>query len=683
MIESRVASVRISFGNPLRFLCSDATDVIRPPARLTLPDWADRHRWISAEVNPVESGQWHTDRAEYLRGAMEAITEPDVYKIPIMKSSRSGFTAAIGENTVGYHIHADPTTIIYFVPTKEKALDFSKMHFTPMVRDSECLRDKVKPTRSKDAENTLLTKKFPGGWFKCRWATSAINFRQDTARVVIGDDVDGWPHSVQGEGNPIALMERRTRTVWNRKIIVISNPTIAGSSLIEFEYANSTQGHYYVPCPRCAHMQILVFGKDSVFARPTNGKLIGGLVNGYVHPQTGAVSVGLRFDSENCSWACYVCEGCGYLIPESKKFSMVARGEWRHLNVAGAQIVNGQISKGFHLSEFYSTFNATWLGEAQEFLTAKQSSENLRVWVNNIAGETFEEEAFTISDHILQERLEEWEKLPHGVLALTAGVDLQGDRIEYFVWGWGENLERWHIDHQVFFGSPYDNSLWNRFDAYVTSTEYVHESGMRLMPRCIFIDSGFSSHDVYRFTASREKREVRGHIVSMIAVKGHDGRRPLIKAGTRDRGTRASLLILGQDDAIGNLYESLKHQPPKDMAQGFPAGYVHLNKRFGTLEFLRQLSAKRRLTIWTKHGAKRLVWDLPANRRDEAQDGAVYAYCAKEFINPNFVMIRQDLEKKARGLSLAQIPIAQTKTIVAQPQVRIIKDPRGGTRRSF
>lgn len=621
-------------------------ELMRPAEVQTLSEWSDKHRIISPEANPTEYGPWHTDRAEYLRGPMDAFTDTEHTEVVIMKSSRSGLTAAIVENGIAYHVHSDPATIMLALPTKDKAIGFAKKNLDPLIRDNPTIANRIRPPRGKDSNTTKLFKPYEGGSLTLVWAGSGASFRGDTYRIFMADDVDGFPISAGAEGDPFSLGKRRTITVWNRKIVGISSPTIAGLSRIALEYSISDQRHFYVPCPICNHQQVLVFSKESPWVKPTSDNIVGNLAGRFAAEHT-TYTIGLKFDKENCTWATYVCEKCQKEIDEVDKVEMVRHGRYIAANPSVTDIA------GFHISELYSDFNTSWTRIAKEFLEAKQSSETLKVFINNVLGETFDEEAFAISEHFLQQRVTDYVMAPRACFLLSAGADIQGDRIEYFVWGWGLGDECWLIDHQVIIGNPYDELTWSKLDAYITETRYKHESGIPLKPFCMLVDSGDFTDEVYRFTAPREKRWI-------FASKGYDKPRPLVTAGkSRDRQTGAKLLIIGVDEAKGKLYSMIKGEKEGP-------GFVHLNLK-ATAEFCRQLIAEKYVRFINKAGKIVKKWILPAGRRNEALDGWVMAYCAMRYRRPVMPIVKKEFEKKVEQFKSQPVQAQQEQSNATTP----------------
>lgn len=640
------------YGDPDKLLNPYMLGSLTPPPRMEISEWAEERRVLSQETNPVEFGKWRNDRVPYLPGMMNACSPFSPYReVWIMKSSRSGVTTGIAENLMGYHIDIDPCPMMYVAPAKENASKFSRKNFTPMVRDVPVLARKISTSRTRDGNNTIFFKMFPGGLVQFVWSTSDKCFRGDTMRIVMCDDVDAFSANNR-EGDPVTLAFRRAATVYNRKLIAISNPTVAGVSRIELGYSNSNQGHYYVRCPKCTHAQVLVFGPLSVFAKPTNGNLIGGLVTGWQDPETKTVMMGLQFDKHNCTWAYYICEGCGAKLQETDKPAMLQSGEWRFLNNEVTDIA------GFHISELYSTLESTWLNICREFLKAKQSAETLQAWVNNTVGETFEMESFTVSDHLLQSRVEDYGVVPAGCYFLTAGIDLQEDRMEVSVWGWGIGDEQWLIEHQVFYRIPSDTMAWQNLDKYLQRA-WLHESGVPMHLIVTFFDSGNETRTVYKWCSTRQRRKY-GPVFPVKGSRKTDD--PMIPVGRRMR----NVLMLGVSEAKQRLYTRLA------IAEHGP-GFVHLNKH-ATLSFIRQLTAEKRVPHYNKKGQRLLTWVLPPNKRNEALDCAVYAYCAKEFVNPVMDQIIKNFEKRIeqyKANPVKETPTEETHT--AAPSRRRVR----------
>ena len=309
-----------------------------PPKKLSLSAWADEYAYLSVESS-AEGGRWRT--LPYQKGIMDAVTDPNVEQISVMKSARVGYSKILN-HIIGYHIHNDPTSIMLVQPTIEDATGYSKEEIAPMLRDTKCLQGLVSDAKAKDGQNTLLQKLFPGGNLTLVGANSPRGFRRVSRRIVLFDETDGYPASAGTEGDQIKLGIKRTEFFANRKIVAGSTPTVKDFSRIEKLFNQTDQRRYYVPCPnpKCNHMQYLRWANFECF-------------------------------ENDPSTTIYKCEKCNHHIPHTKKRWMVERGEWR-----ATAPYNGK-HVGFHIWAAYSySPNASWQNLMEEFLAVRMIKSN-------------------------------------------------------------------------------------------------------------------------------------------------------------------------------------------------------------------------------------------------------------------------------------------------------------------
>ena len=180
-------------------------------------------------------------------------------RVVFMKAAQVGATEA-GNCFLGFIIHQAPGPALAVQPTVELAKRNSRQRIDPLIEESPALRDKVKPARSRDAGNTMLSKEFAGGILIMTGANSAVGLRSTPARYIFLDEVDAYPASADEEGDPVSLAEARSLTfAHRRKVFLASTPTIRGLSRIEREYEASDQRRYFVACPHCGTSQWLKF----------------------------------------------------------------------------------------------------------------------------------------------------------------------------------------------------------------------------------------------------------------------------------------------------------------------------------------------------------------------------------------------------------------------------------------
>jgi len=540
---------------------------------MTISQWADQFRKLSSESS-AEPGTWATHRAEYQRGIMDAISAPGAERVVVMTSSQVGKTEIIN-NVVGFHVSHDPAPILVLQPTLEMAETWSKDRLAPMLRDTPVLTGAVADPRSRDSGNTMLHKRFTGGHLTVVGANSPSSLASRPIRVLLADEVDRYPPSAGTEGDPLSLAVRRTATFWNRRVVVVSTPTIKGLSRIEMEYEASDKRRYFVPCQHCGHAQTLVWGQ-------------------------------IKWPDGRPEAAAYSCIECGCEWSEADRLSAIRHGEWRITDPDGRYA-------GFHLNELYSPWSSI-SKIAVEFIAAKRSPETLKTWVNTCLGETWEADSEKIDPHAFSDRLEHWpDGAPLGVLLVTCGVDVQANRLEVERVGWGVDEESWSLDHHTLHGDPSDPELWRRLDAYL-SQPTIRDDGREMPVRTTCVDSGgHHTQMVYKFCRLRRSRRI-------FAIKGRDEANTIWPTAARARkGKVADVVIVGVTAAKDAIYSRLKVPQPGP-------GFCHFPHGRGVVWF-EQLTSE---VVQTKYvrGFPRRIYVLPEGRRNEALDCRVYAYAA-------------------------------------------------------
>lgn len=556
------------------------TTSLKPPPRLNVSDWADTYRQLSSESS-AEAGKWSTSRAEYQRGMMNAVSDPDIENVVLMTAAQIGKTELIN-NVVGYHIHQDPAPMLVVQPTLEMAQTWSKDRLAPAIRDTPALSDKIKNPRSRDSGNTTLHKVFSGGHVTACGANSPSSLASRPCRIILCDEVDRYPISAGTEGDPVGLAKRRSATFWNRKIILVSTPTEKGASRIEQAYEESDKRKYFVPCPDCGEHQVLVWSN-------------------------------VRWEKDQPKTAEYTCEHCGSLWPDVKRFRAIRQGEWR------ATAEGDGKTAGFHLSGLYSPWTPME-DTVRDFLAAKRDPMRLKTWVNTFLGETWEEQGDQIDEYDLIERREDWgPDLPEEVLMLTAGIDVQDDRLEYEIVGWGRGEESWSIRYETLYGDPSTAELWMRLDTALGEI-YNHPSHGEMVLRSACIDTGgHYTQQVYNYARQRAGRRV-------FAIKGVGGEgKPIVGRPTKNNIGKINLFPVGTDTAKELVYSRLKMQTPGEGYCHFPEGRNE--------EFFRMLTAEKKMTKYFK-GRPRREW-VKIRSRNEALDCRVYATAALAILNLN------------------------------------------------
>ena len=581
----------------------EAMAVLKPPPKLKISQWADQERRLSSEAS-AEPGRWYTSRANYQQGIMDSISDPSIKDIVIMAGSQVGKTEML-LNIVGYHISQDPAPMLVVQPTLEMAQSFSKDRLAPMLRDTPCLKGKVKDPRSRDANNTTTHKVFPGGHVSLVGSNSPSGLASRPIRIVLCDEVDRYPPSAGSEGDPIQLARKRSATFWNRKIVMVSTPTNKGASRIEQAFEESDKRYYLVPCEDCGEEQKLKWSN-------------------------------VKWEKDKPETASYVCEGCGSIWDDAKRFRAIRNGKWE-----ATEDFKGVA--GFHISGLYSSWTPLADG-VRDFLSAKKMTETLRVWTNVYLAESWEDQGERVDDFAVAERSEPFgELLDSNILVITCGVDVQDDRIELEVVGWGREEESWSIDYRTLYGDPSTPQLWNDLDTILKST-YKTEDGRTIGIRATCVDSGgHYTQAVYNFVRPREGKRI-------FAIKGMAGEtRPIVSRPTRNNIGKIRLFTLGVDNIKELIFSRLK-------ITEVGAGYCHFPDDRSD-EYFKQLASSEKIVTKFHKGFPRREF-VKTRTRNEALDCRVYSIGAFSILNLNLNAISDKInmekEKKVEKEEISQ-----------------------------
>ena len=603
----------------------DGLQAAIPESALTISDWAEKYRVVSQErvADPSLAGSWRNDRTPYLVEIMNAVTDSSVNEIIFKKSAQVGGTEVLN-NIIGFFIHIDPATILYVAENEGKARAWSTECFAPMLRDTPVLAEIMHTAKQRDSSNQIESKAFRGGHFALAWATSPATLSSRPRRVILTDETDAFIST--NEGNPIDLAEARTKTAGNqRKIIHVSTPREAETSVIEPMYQNSTRERFFVPCPHCEEFQTLDF-RDS---------------------ETGLRN--LRWDDDAPETAYYVCAACACVIEDSDKEWMLERGEWRVTNPD----YRGN-RRGFWISELYSPFSA-WSDLAKAYLEAKNHPDKLQVFVNTRLAELWQTDGEKIDYADLSFKKEDFAaEVPDGVLLLTAGVDVQDDRLECEIVGWGEDFENWSVAYKVFYGSPAEKEVWQELKDFLTR-DFDGEGDAVFRVKAAAIDTGgHHTQDVYKFCKNNTGRR-------FFAIKGaNTPGKPISPQKPSIVGTlRVRLFTIGTEAAKDLIFAGLKKQE-------FGPGFCHFPSDRDE-HYFKMLCAEKKIQKFVSGKAKHFWVKVSERARNEALDCRVYALAAVHILNPDWKSFRHGIktrrEKKSAQIDPRKITSAENDLI--------------------
>ena len=615
-MTSRLAAVR------LNKVIAKAMAGMLPPDDLTVTEWAEQNRRLSAE-SAAEPGPWRTERTPYLREPMNAWTDPKIRHIVMVAASQVGKSEFLN-NCIGYVIDQDPGSILFVHPTTIDAKEYSKLRIAPMIRDCPTLRKKVSDPKSRDSGNTILQKTYPGGILTMCGSTEAHALASKPIRYVLGDERDRWALSAGNEGDPWDLAMARQTTFYNAKSGEVSTPTVKNASAIEAAYATGTMERWKSRCPHCGeyheiqwadirfeHDEIIVAGEKTYKVRSVY----------------------------------YACPGCGCISTEAEMKRAPAR--WEADNPAAYE----QGTRSFWLNAFVSQW-ASWESIILKYLNAIGSTRKMQVVYNTCFGELWEDRGDLEDEDSLMARREEYPaELPEGVLVLTAGVDTQDDRMEYEIVGHGHFGETWGIEKGIIMGRPDDDAVWAQLDELVFDRVLRFENGVGLKMSMSFVDEGgHFTQEVRMQCRARLGKKV-------FCIKGMPGSdKPYTAPPKKQKIIIKQTAVgtcwqyqIGVDSGKEVIMDNLRVQTPG-------AKYCHFPKRddYGSGYFTGLLSEVK---VYDPNKKQPWQWKkIPGHERNEALDCRNYALAAFKVLPKNLDEI--DRRLKEAGGERAPAPVA-------------------------
>ncbi|WP_333683081.1 phage terminase large subunit family protein [Pontibaca methylaminivorans] len=585
--------------DPFRHLRADLFRAMRPPPRLDLGEWVESTvrlpSTVAAQAGRMVLMPWQREVAR-------SIGDNRVERVTILKSARVGATQLMVAG-IGHFALNDPSPQLVVMPSESDCKMLLASIIEPTFAASPTLRNALSENVS--GRDTMLSRHYPGGSLALVSGASPRNLRARTARVLWLDEVDGLDVSAGDEGDPVSLAIRRTMTYGTRrKIVMASTPVDEATSRIARAYGEGDSSIWELPCPHCGDFHEL---KWSMIQWPEG------------RPED----------------AYFVCPSCGCITQEAEKPAMIERGRWR----ATRPEVQGHHS--YRLNTFGASIlpTAAWGVLASEFLGAKRDPATLKTWVNTVAGEVWRDESDGMDDADLLSRLEPigLDRLPPEVIALTAGVDVQHDRLELSTLGWTADDKPLVLAHETIWGDVFAPDLWLGLSDLL-GRSFPHPRGGTLRYDATLIDSGDgqTSDLVYDFCRGRMAKRV-------FPSKGVSGfREPPTRLGNVAGKKWVRLQLVGVDSIKRRIMGLVK------------SGGLRLSDTL-TASWTEQLASERLRTRYRK-GVPILEWHRLGGRRAEALDCAVYGIAARS-------VVTIDTERRTGELSSQAAPKAPPRVI--------------------
>lgn len=558
-----------------------------PADELSCSEWAEKYRIIADGTSAV-TGPWANELYPHTAGIMDALGSGVVREAMIIGATQLAKTE-IYLNYAGYRIHQHPAPIMLTLPTEEKTKELYNKRLLPMIREAkDGILQKLCTMKGNIKVDELS---FVGGEFYLAWATSASTLSSRPVEIIIIDEEDEMK-PLKEYGHPVDLARERLKSFPGGILIRVGKPMLADGIVASAAIAD----YYffrYVPCPHCG--EYFIFELEGLCPKNISIKdFVGG--------------------------AYYECPHCSETINEQERRAMLLLGIWRTKSGALLEDVlskNEDLTVAFHISSFYAPFVSFDL-MLENYLKAKsKGSSTLKVFYEGWLGINYDSISQIADDEIalIYNNREHYtsELLPGGVCILTAAVDVQSNRLEILVKGWGLNQENWHIWHEAFSGSPQSNIAWDGLDRFLART-YLHPCGLRFPVLCTVVDSGAFTDYVYAYTKKREGRNI-------FSIKGGNTiDAPIVSRSSLAGHVKAQLYTLNSHKLKDNVFNYIHDTAEvyKDKNSPDVTGFMHFNQQCDH-RYFEQLTSEKKI----KSG-KRELFEKIEGRRNEILDMTAY-----------------------------------------------------------
>jgi len=584
-----------------------------PPPPMLPSEWAERNLQIPAG-NAIP-GPINFDNAPYQRGMLNAIKEAGVRRVSYMTGAQLGKTT-VQQCATGYFIDHEPRSQIFAQPTQGDVQTFLETKLRPMIDANKRLAGKLAKQRGREGVNNSRMISYIGGWLMFCWSGSPKTARGRSAPVVHQDEIDGYEPSPEGDFSE--LLWQRAASFGDMALRTESStPTIKGASRIETAFNEGDQRRYFVPCPHCGFAQYLKWSQVVWSGKDEEGT--------EQLPET----------------ALYHCEGCGTGWNDGERIAAIRNAEKLGHGWKAAKPFRGHAS--FHAPEMLSTFRR--LRDIAQSYLDKMALNDLQSFVNVSLAETYEETGESMNPHALMDRREQYAApVPAGALVLTAGVDMQPDRLEVELVGWGVGDESWSIDYATLWGDPDAGDVWDELEEYLQGA-WQHETGVSMPISAACVDTGGTggnTQSAYGWLRGKTGRRIFG-------TKGVPGwGKPIVTAPQRKQSGKTArkidLFLVGADEAKLTVMRRLAVDKPGP-------GYCHFPESRDA-EYFHQLTAEKLLTRYVK-GFPVREWHK-TRPRNEALDCRALALAALKIANPSMRRAADRLAKVVDGRQAAE-----------------------------
>lgn len=566
------------------------------------------------------------DYAPYQREMFAELFNPANQEVVFQLFSRGGKSEVV-LNALGYFIGEVPKEIFVMWPTLGQGKKWSKDNLMRELVDPTPALSRILENAAgkRKSNNTLLHKIYPGGLLDIVGANSPGDIRRAKGNVLYADEIDAIVEIKSDEGDQLKQFKGRGDEFADTREFYCSYPSLKGHSKIEAKELQTDGRRWMVPCLKCGFDQwIMTRTRD------------------------------LRYEKDNPAGARLECPNCHEFHDDDARYKMSRLPEkWTPTREATGKV-------GFQANALlwpHPVDRQKYPGGflhllAQEELDVENSDNperSRRVMVNRRDAETYQAASDAKPDHsALFLRREEYDpsnKLPAGVLAIEVFVDVQFDRLEVFVQGFGLNKQEWDLDYRIIKGgkgaplAKPDEGVWAELDKFLLTATYAHPCGKNLRIRVTLIDAGNWRDNVFDFTRPRAGRRI-------FASRGDtELSRPILEKRARKEGKyKTRVWVIGTHAAKEIIYQRLDQTDPRS------TGFRHYPKLGQFSEhYFKMLTAEDSEDRQGRDGQWHKWFGCEKGVRNEALDGAVGCMAAEKIDRPNYQKLSEELAVTKEG----------------------------------
>ncbi len=574
-----------------------------------LVEFTERKRVLTSGMS-ARPGPYRFSVTPYTREITEQLSESSkTIELVCMKPTQWAGTAVMLSHQL-YCVFYGIGPVLYVTSDDDLAGEYMEKRFDTMIAAAG-MQDYITPPVQKRANkatgDTRRAKSFKGTFLRAVGARSESKLSSFPVRIIHLDEEDKYPVSLVGGGSSADKAIRRSDSYGNlKKVFHNSTPKEKATSRIGPLFRQGDMRYYHVPCPKCGHMQRLLWSQMK-WDKTEDGKLDLQIDD---HGQV----------TNNPVW--HECKECQYKMRDHEKIYFMqekghgGKAEWRPSKKPdrpGLRSYHGNGMEGFR----------TWIDIVIQWCKIEGDLVLLQDFVNDVLGEEYEAKIDKPDEHYLASRAEtDWQRgdINERVNVLTLGVDVHPDRLEATLIGWTERKESWAIEHYVFFGNTNDpnGECWHNLEEVIRQ-DYYKTNGEQIYLQVTLIDAPFENASVLSFCERfpysangwRGVYPAFGKQTLSLIVKEHDSTITIPELLVDDQKLKAE------------IYTNLKRKTPA-AGHSYPPGFMHFPNDY-TEDFYKQLTAEEVREETNNRGVTTIFISNTKQHRNEVLDNVKLA----------------------------------------------------------